>query len=164
MVEYIKGITHCTFLCRDYDAMVRFYRDILGLKQIFVTPIRKKPLEGMKKMFPELQMEVGDEWMTYLEISPHNFIELFRVPYREDNDTTLTGFHHICIEVEDIVEAARELEAKGVQLWHGAVWKNNPYKEAFPSDPKDFEYNPFHMVTFNIVDPEGNNIELMQRC
>ena len=163
MVEYIPGITHCTFLCRDYERMVSFYRDTLGLTQIFQTPLRRRVFEKLKQRFPNLELKIGEEWMSYFEIAPHNFIELFRIPYEEDNDTTLTGFHHLCIEVEDIVEAARDLEGKGVQLYHGPIWKNDPYTEPFPSDPGQFAFNPFHMVTFNIVDPEGNNIELTQR-
>ena len=112
-MEYLKGITHCTFLCRDYEKMVSFYRDKLGLKQIFCTQLHKSVRDSMKKSFPELKLSVGEEWMTYLEIAPRNFIELFKISYKAQvNDVEDTGFHHICLLVDDIVAAARELERR----------------------------------------------------
>lgn len=159
-MEYLKGITHCTFLCRDYEKMVVFYRDRLGLKQIFRTPLHRSVRDSMKRIFPELKLNIGDEWMTYLEIAPRNFIELFKIPYKsQTNDTEDTGFHHICLLVDDIVEAAREMETQGIQIFDGPSWKGKPYKEPFPDKP---EPNPIGVYSFNIVDPEGNQIEFMQ--
>ena len=29
-MDYLKRLTHCTFTCKDYPAMVRFYGETLG--------------------------------------------------------------------------------------------------------------------------------------
>ncbi len=158
-MDCLKGITHCTFLCKDYDKMVRFYRDTLGLRQIFHTPLHASVREGLRQSRPEFDLALGEEWMTYLEIAPRNFVELFRLPYSGENDTVHTGFHHLCLLVEDIVEAARELEEKGVQLWDGPSWKGRPRQTPFPAEPAA---NPLGAYTFFINDPEGNQIEFMQ--
>ena len=38
MLNYLKGLTHVTFTCKDFPAMRSFYRDTLGLKELFVLP------------------------------------------------------------------------------------------------------------------------------
>ena len=47
MANCIHGITNCTFLCNDFDAMVRFYRDTLEMPHVLRfamrTESRKKP-------------------------------------------------------------------------------------------------------------------------
>lgn len=162
-MEYLKGITHCTFQCNHYEKMVEFYRDILGLKQIFTTPLQESRRKSLQKLYPDFDLEIGEEWMTYLEIAPHNFIELFRIPYQGSNDTRATGFHHVCLMVEDIVEAARHLEKQGIQLWQGPSWKGKPFEGAYPENPVEAGMvNPIGILSFHVNDPEGNQLEFMQ--
>ncbi len=158
MTDYITGITHCTFTCKDYPAMQKFYGETLGLKQLFKIDFTQEIIDGFLKDGYKVAAKVGDEWLSYYKVAPKEFIELFNVPYNGGNDTRDEGFHHVCLIVEDAVAAARELEAKGVRLWHGPKWMENPYTEPFRGD----EPGQCGSIAFYIQDPEGNEIEIMQ--
>lgn len=60
--------------------------------------------------------------------------------------------------VEDIIQTARELESKGIQIWEGPSYENPPYNEPYNADVPQ----PCHSLVFFIQDPEGNEIEIMQ--
>ena len=112
MSDYNKGITHCTFTCKDYAAMERFYGETLGLKKLFKIDFVQHIIdEFIESGYKDLKVKPGDEWLSYYKVIPGQFIELFNVPYNGDNNTENTGFHHICLTVDDIYEAARDLEA-----------------------------------------------------
>lgn len=164
MLDYLKGITHVTFTCRDFLAMRRFYRDTLGLKELFLLPYTNEILDGFKEKGYEIgNLKAGDLWIDYLEIAPKQFVELFNIPYNGENDTQDEGFHHFCLRVEDIVVAARELEAKGITLYNGPKWLNNPFTEPYPENPIEAgKQGQCGSLAFYIQDPEGNEIEIMQ--
>ena len=163
-MRYLKKLAHCTFTCRDYSAMKKFYGEVLGLKLKFTLPyteaiLRKYEAEG----YDTSNKNLGDEWISYFEVAPEEFIELFDLPYNGKGDPQNAGFHHVCLLVENIVEAAREFEKKGIPLYDGTKWMNKPYKEPYPEDPvtagKQGQCGSF---TFFVQDPEGNEIEIMQ--
>lgn len=158
MPDYIAGITHCTFTCKDYPSMEKFYGETLGLKKLFKIDF-DEPTIGhfLENGYRDLKVKPGDEWLSYYKVAPKQFIELFNVPYNGDNDTENTGFHHVCLMVEDIIEAARDLEGKGVKLWHGPQWLRDPYTEPYAPVP-----GQCGSLAFYIQDPEGNEIEIMQ--
>ena len=158
MPEYIKGITHCTFTCKDYPAMQKFYSETLGLEQLFKIDFEQSIIDDYHANgYVGLAAKPGDEWLSYYKVAPRQFIELFNVPYNGENNTENEGFHHVCLMVEDIVEAARDLEAKGVTLWHGPRWLENPYTEPYTEVP-----GQCGSLAFYVQDPEGNEIEIMQ--
>ena len=164
MLDYLKGLTHVTFTCKDFPAMRKFYRDTLGLKELFLLPYNDAILESFKENgYPVGDLKAGDLWIVYLEIAPKQFVELFNMPFNGENDTQNEGFHHFCLRVEDIVEAARELEGKGVKLYNGPKWLDQPFTEAYPDDPigKGMQ-GQCGSLAFYIQDPEGNEIEIMQ--
>lgn len=159
MANYIKRITHCTFVCKDYAAMQKFYGETLELKKLFSIGYTPEIIDNFKKNgYKDLDVNVGDEWLSYYKVAPKEFIELFSVPYNGENETQNTGFHHICLVVDDAVITARELENKGVTLWRGPKWINNPFTEPFDGT----EIGQCNSIAFYIQDPEGNEIEVMQ--
>ena len=163
-MEYIKKLAHCTFTCRDYPAMKKFYGEVLGLKQCFTLHFTKGILDKYtSEGYDTSHVKEGDEWISYFEVAEKEYIELFHLPYGGDGDPQNAGFHHVCLLVEDITEAAREFEAKGIQLYDGTKWMGNPYHEPYPQDPaaasKQGQCGSF---TFFVQDPEGNEIEIMQ--
>lgn len=113
-MDYLKRLTHCTFTCKDYPAMVRFYGETLGLKKVFTLPYNEDILQGFRdKGYQNVTAKPGDEWISYFEVAPKEFVELFNLPYNGENDTQDEGFHHFCLLVDDIVAAAANWRAKG---------------------------------------------------
>ena len=138
----INGLTHCSFRTNHFDEMVHFYRDILELPHLFT-----------------LRNEDGSVWIEYLKVAPREFIELFNERYTGDNNWRNRAHQHICLMVEDIVEAARSLEAKGVMICHGPIMENPPYRIPYEIDHSRGKCNSYG---FFVHDPEGNEIEFMQ--
>ena len=159
-MDYLKRLTHCTFTCKDYPAMVRFYGETLGLKKVFTLPYNEDILQGFRdKGYQNVTAKPGDEWISYMKIAPKEFIELFNVPYIGRNDTKNQEFHHVCLLVEDIFQAAKELEDKGLTLWHGPEWMEEPFTKPFAEEGTIGQCNSYG---FYVQDPEGNEIEIMQ--
>jgi catechol 2,3-dioxygenase-like lactoylglutathione lyase family enzyme len=138
----IKKITHCSFYCNDFEKTLAFYRDILELPLIFT-----------------LRNEDGSVWLSYLEVAPGEFIELFNETYQGKNEWKPKGHHHTCLLVEDIQEAARTLESKGVLLTAGPAAIGNYFRTPYKIEGKRGQCNSW---AFYIQDPEGNEIEFMQ--
>lgn len=143
MKDNVIGITHCSFYCNDYEKMVAFYRDTLGLEQLFT-----------------LRHPDGNPWLTYLKVAERQFVELFNIRYVGDNRREAFSFSHLAILVEDLAEAARTLEHKGIMLYHGPLSRGEvlrmPYMMTQPRpDACGFQ-------TLWLQDPEKNEIVLMQ--
>lgn len=156
--NYITRLTHCTFCCKDYAKMVEFYEEILGLEKMFTINFEQDIIDGyIEKGYP-LTAKPGDEWITYMKVAPKEFIELFHVPYHGENDTKNQEFHHVCLIVEDIAEAAADLRNKGLRLWRGPIWMNDEITGPYDGS----EIGQCGSKGFYIQDPEGNEIELMQ--
>ena len=154
----LNGITHIAFACKDYPAMLKFYGETLGLTKLFTMNFNDEIIQRFRTAGFVCESQNGDEYVSYFKVKEKQFIELFNIKYCGDNDVENQGFHHFCLIVEDITEAAKELQAKGISLWRGPRHMNNPIT------------NPYTMIkqgrdgtfTFYIQDPEGNEIEFMQ--
>jgi catechol 2,3-dioxygenase-like lactoylglutathione lyase family enzyme len=138
----IKKLTHCSFRCNDFEKTRAFYRDVLEIPLAFT-----------------LRNEDGSVWLSYMEIAPGEFIELFNESYNGKNEWKSKGHHHTCFLVSDIQEAARTLESKGVLLTHGPVDTQPPFRIPYKFEGKRGQCNSW---TFFVQDPEGNEIEFMQ--
>ncbi|KAJ8303892.1 hypothetical protein KUTeg_017475 [Tegillarca granosa] len=100
----IGKINHIAMACPDIEKASALYRDVLGAK---VSEKHPQEEHGVYTVFVEL----GDtkiELLTPLgEKSPiQNFLD------KNKNG----GMHHICIEVDNIEEAMKDLKAKKIRL------------------------------------------------
>ncbi len=138
----IERISHAALRCNKFEETLKFYRDTLGLPHAFT-----------------LRNEDGSVWISYLQIAPRQFIELFNETYSGDNAWADRGHHHLCIIVKDIEEAARALEDKGVMITKGPIAENPPYRIPYAVNHSIGKCNSYG---FFIHDPEGNEIEIMQ--
>ena len=124
----IKGVAHNALKVKDMDRSLHFYCDVVGLKKAF-----------------DINDDEGKPWIIYLKISDNQFLELF-YGGTDENEVKfdIVGYHHLCLEVDDIYDIAEKIQAKGYKL-------DNP-----PAQGKDLSYN------FWVTDPDGNKVEFVQ--
>jgi methylmalonyl-CoA/ethylmalonyl-CoA epimerase len=96
-------VHHVAVVVRDLDAALGFYRDTLGLELDLVMPIET---DGVRIAF----LPVGESSIELVE------------PTRKDTgvarflESRGEGFHHVCLEVDDIAAELRRLADRGVEL------------------------------------------------
>lgn len=142
-----KSVMHVSFYVDDFDKMVDFYVNKLGLKQKILTRYgvyKDSPKEQFRKLAEE---RPNDVFLTYIELAPGQFIELFpksaiQKPHTDWNEHV--GYSHFALLVDDIHKTRDELVSKGVEI--------------------DVEPNIGPSKTWQmwIHDPEGNKFEIMQ--
>jgi lactoylglutathione lyase len=126
-MKNVKSIGHVAVSTRDIDRSLDFYVNKLGFPEMF-----------------RLERD-GRLWIVYLRITDTQFIELFPDGVGDIAPPFANiGFNHLCLEVDDIDAAIKELTDRGVAL---TAQKNLGV---------DHNYQAW------IADPEGNRIELMQ--
>jgi len=118
----IKDLAHVCFTVRDLDAAVAFYCGKLGLRHAF-----------------DFVNDEGARFGVYLHIAGRSFIELF--VGQPEASTTPVSYRHLCLEVEDVQEAVKELRGKGVDVTDATLGSDNSWQAW-------------------IEDPDGNRIEL----
>ena len=101
----ILKIEHLGMACRSAEAAAKFYSDVLGL-----PVVSRETLDEMK--LKVVKVRTGESVLELLEpMDGEPVISKFLASRGE-------GIHHVCLEVEDIREAIRELKAKGYSpLW-----------------------------------------------
>lgn len=130
---------HVAFEVPEANVALDFYINTLGLKEHFtLMDPEKKP------------------WITYLCVSPGEYIEIFHYN-RPIRIKEKPSYCHISLLVEDIEQAAKELQEKNVTLWYGPSTLNN-------QAPVPFEkvMDKTGSYSFFVVDPYGNQIEICQ--
>ena len=96
----ITGIGHPCIRVRNFEASIKFYTEVLGLKLAF-----------------EIYKPDGVLGGVYLYIAPSQFIEIFPGGENKCAITPETiGYLHICYEVSDIDSAYDEMRAKGAPI------------------------------------------------
>jgi len=96
----IKQIEHIAINTRNFEESAKFYRDILGFKQMETVE-----LDGFS--------------INYFELPGGNRLELFdyrgsnREVEREENDV---GLRHLAFTVENVAEHEKELREAGVTI------------------------------------------------
>jgi lactoylglutathione lyase len=121
----IKGLAHLCFVVEDLASAEAFYNDVLGFETAF-----------------DFVSDEGRRFGVYLKISGRNFIELFEGKGARPGEGL--GYHHLCLETDDIEATVRQLREKGVEV----------------SEPKFMEADGSFQAWF--ADSEGNKIELHQ--
>ena len=101
----ILKIEHLGLACRSVEAAAKFYSEVLGL-----PVVARETLDDMK--LKVVKVRTGESVLELLEpMDGEPVISKFLATRGE-------GIHHVCLEVEDIREAIRELKAKGYSpLW-----------------------------------------------
>jgi len=129
----IKQLAHACLYSRDVQAMVRFYSEKLGLPIAFT-----------------MQDEQGQDVGWYLGCGQMTFVEIFSAEFAESawgNDVSgmdsVGRLRHLCFEVDDIEQTARELAERGVEVFNQSVGMD-------------------HSKQGWVIDPDGNWIELME--
>lgn len=98
-----RRVHHIDVVVRDLEDAVRRYRRVLGIEPL---PRESLPDRGVSLA----RFRVGETWLILVQ------------PIRDDSPVARfleqhgEGFFHMAIEVEDVVERARELTAAGVAL------------------------------------------------
>ncbi len=143
-----NAIMHISFYTSQFDEMIDFYVNKLGLKQKVI--VRWKDYLQHPEREAMYQMALKDPegiFYTYIETAPGQFIELFpaypdQKPHRSFNEDA--GYSHFALTVDDIFETSRQLQERGVmpdtEISKGP---SNTYQQWFS-------------------DPDGNKFELMQ--
>ncbi|MEP7159246.1 MAG: methylmalonyl-CoA epimerase [Chloroflexota bacterium] len=96
-------VHHVAVIVRDLDAALGFYRDTLRLELDLVMPIES---DGVRIAF----LPVGESSIELVE------------PTRKDTGVARflenkgEGFHHVCLEVDDIAAELSRLAERGVEL------------------------------------------------
>jgi methylmalonyl-CoA/ethylmalonyl-CoA epimerase len=101
----ILKIEHLGMACRSAEAAATFYAEVLGL-----PIVSRETLDDMK--LKVVKVKTGESVLELLEpLDGEPVISKFLASRGE-------GIHHVCLAVEDIREAIRELKAKGYSpLW-----------------------------------------------
>ncbi len=154
----IKGISHLGFDVKDMDAILHFYCDLLGMKKKFTLTFSQayeKLLDDCAGTIPEelnefaamLKKRGTEKWLTYLEMSPHQYLEFF-YQYEEKEEMPKMekayGYQHFSLEVEDIRAVLSNLEKNG-------VYPDTPLRKGVDGTWQCW-----------LHDPEGNKFELME--
>ncbi|HJE23851.1 MAG TPA: methylmalonyl-CoA epimerase [Methylorubrum populi] len=123
----IGRLNHVAIAVKDLDAATAIYRDTLGAK---VTEPLPQPEHGVTVVFVEL---------------PNSKVELMS-PLGENS--TIQGFvdknpaggiHHVCYEVEDIIDARDKMKAAGARVLGTGEPKIGAHgKPVIFLHPKDF--------------------------
>jgi methylmalonyl-CoA/ethylmalonyl-CoA epimerase len=96
-------VHHVAVVVRDLDAALAFYRDTLGLTLDVVMPI---DTDGVRIAF----LPVGESSIELVE------------PTRDDTGVARflasrgEGFHHVCLEVDDLAAELDRLAGSGIEL------------------------------------------------
>jgi catechol 2,3-dioxygenase-like lactoylglutathione lyase family enzyme len=114
----IAGVHHTGLVVRDLDRSIYFYHDLLGLP--FATepsPWFTGPQLDRGVGVPDARLRVVSFW-----VGPHTRIELLEygelsAPMMRPYPNNTLGAGHVCFEVDDVVAAKAELEAKGVEFY-----------------------------------------------
>jgi methylmalonyl-CoA/ethylmalonyl-CoA epimerase len=101
----ILKIEHLGIACRSAEAAAKFYSEILGLPIVSREIIPDMMLKVVK-------VKVGESVLELLQPQDGEAVVSKFLGTRGE------GIHHICLEVEDIREAIRDLKAKG----YAALW------------------------------------------
>jgi len=101
----ILKIEHLGMACRSAEAAAKFYAEVLGL-----PVVARETLDDLK--LKVVKVQTGESILELLEpLAGEPVISKFLASRGE-------GIHHVCLAVEDIREAIRELKAKGYSpLW-----------------------------------------------
>lgn len=149
----VKFTTQVAYNVKDAVNMKNFYCMGLGLRCVKTLTygdlaLYLEEMGAEEELISNLKMIRDEPWIDYIEVAPHQFIELFyTVGATKKERRDLSGYYnyqHLCLEVSDIYEAKEAIMKNGIKL------------------DKDIDLGPDGAYQLWIVDPDGNRIEFMQ--
>ena len=155
-ISLARYTTQMAYRVRAGAKMKKFYCEGLGLKKVLTLTysdlLKSMEQSELAKKNPSMiqgMKALGNlPWIDYLEVAPHQYIELFyeygREKKEERNLMPYYGYQHICLEVSDIKEAWDAVIANGLT----------------PDTP--ISLGADKSWQFWLVDPDGNRLELME--
>lgn len=134
----ITGLTHAAVRVTDIDRSMDFYINVLGLSEQF-----------------RISGEDGRPRLVYLKVAEGQFIELFPGAKGPHADPEGAAVVHICLQVDDIHEAHRELTGRGLRAHGEPIMGADNSWQFWTSDP---DGNPieFHQFTAESMQLKGN--------
>jgi methylmalonyl-CoA epimerase len=99
-------IDHVAIIVRNIEQALSFYRDILG---IVPSAIKEVPSEQVRIAFLPLGGPQGSEIELVEPLNDSSSLAKFLEKRGE-------GLHHICLEVDDIEAALKEMQEKGAPV------------------------------------------------
>ncbi|MBQ2627785.1 MAG: Gfo/Idh/MocA family oxidoreductase [Eubacterium sp.] len=152
--SHVLYTTQVAYQVKDAVNMEYFYRFGLGLKKVFqlsygeLAAAIEQSGQADPKMIMGMKMMGDKAWIDYIEVAPHQYIELFHTDGQTlEEDRKLDdakGYQHLCIEVEDIHAA-----------WDAVIFNGLKPDE-------EIRLGPDGAYQFWLTDPDGNRLELMQ--
>jgi methylmalonyl-CoA/ethylmalonyl-CoA epimerase len=99
----INRVHHVAVVVRDLDTALGFYRDRLGLPVEQLLPVES---DGVRIAF----LPAGESKIELVEpTDPATGVARFL-------DSRGEGFHHVCLEVDDLATELRRLAEEGIEL------------------------------------------------
>ncbi|MFP3937321.1 MAG: VOC family protein [Phycisphaerae bacterium] len=111
----ITGLAHIALTVNNLEAAVAFYRDKLGLREVF-----------------DFRRDNGERFGVYLHVGGRTFIELFAG--KHDEPVENQSFRHFCMEVDDIDATVTELRNAGVEVSQPKLGNDHSW-QAWVTDP-----------------------------
>lgn len=153
----VTGISHAAFKCKDLDASLHYYKDVLGGELAFVMlysefyEFKKKEAEAAGKELDPVYWNAfgiyGDKpWIKYVKFGSV-FVELFDAGIATElrpGDEGFLNFQHLALEVDDIKGFTETIRGKGAPI------------DDEPAIGLDFTWQMWSH------DPDGNKVEFMQ--
>lgn len=143
----ITGFNHSGFVVKDLDKMVRFYRDVLGLRV----------LSEVDSSNPEANRHVGipdaRRMLVFVgkDAAQHQLeLVLYLHPEGDDGHAAANalGAAHVCFNVEGLEQMYEDMKDKGLGFATAPVTRNTPFGRT--------------AICF-AQDPEGNWLEFIER-
>lgn len=154
VIAHVNYITQVALQVKDAINMKHFYCKGLGLNAVYtltyddLCKFLEQTGQADEKTVMGLRMMGSQPWIDYIEVAPHQYIELFYTngqTLNEDRDLQdAYGYQHICLEVSDIKAAWSAVTANGLK----------------PDTPINLGADGAYQ--FWLVDPDGNRLELME--
>jgi catechol 2,3-dioxygenase-like lactoylglutathione lyase family enzyme len=137
-----KSISHIAVCVRDLDKSLVFYRDILGMTlsldavQDTSTGSRAHTYKHQRDTRRVVHLHWGEEEEPYLVMTCHPGGQPDGEPIKLDQ----IGVSHFSFTVDDVVDLANELAAKGVEI---------------PGGIEAFKNSEGKLNAFYVIDPDG---------
>ncbi|MCC8103711.1 MAG: Gfo/Idh/MocA family oxidoreductase [Clostridiales bacterium] len=154
----VRNIGHASFQMKNEAEMLRFYRDVLGMRAAFVLTLGdllrsmdEEQLAHLKEQtasYERMKSMSGRKWITYLKLADGQFLELFHDlgdnSRMFENRRENYGFIKLNYEVDDIERLRNRVADMGVTIVEDVHRTLDGSRE------------------FTVHDPDGNEVEFTE--